>query len=291
MSTAPDPDEELHNTYIVQDESNTDELERLKIQDQFLTIGMGGVLPEVPEPEKFRSVLDIGCGTGNWLVEVAKAYPAISRLVGVDASERMVTYARAQAEAEQVGDRVEFLVMDVLHKLDFPAASFDLVNQRLGASYLRTWDWPELLHEYQRVLHPGGMVRITEGDIIGESSSPALRRLQQLTLDAAYNAGNFFANESNGVTSQLVRLLLHYGFMPIDTHAYLLTYRAGTPQWQRYFDNMKLAFRNLVPYLHKWTQVPADYEQLYQQALTEMQQPNFVANWTLLTALGTNPPE
>ena len=291
MPTSPDPDREQSNTYVVQDESNTDELERLKIQDQFLTIGMGGVLPEVAEPGLLRSVLDVGCGTGNWLVEVAQSYPMIPRLVGIDVSEKMVKYARSQAEAGQVSDRVEFHVMDAMRGLNFPAASFDLVNQRLGASYLRTWDWPELLHEYQHVLRPGGIVRITEGDIIGESSSPALRRLQELTLDAAYNAGNFFVNEGNGVTSQLARLLRQYGFLPMKTHAYLLTYRAGTLQGQRYFDNMKLAFRNLVPYLHKWTQVPSDYEQLYQQALIEMQQPNFVVNWTLLTALGTNPSE
>jgi ubiquinone/menaquinone biosynthesis C-methylase UbiE len=275
----------------VQNESLTDELERLRIQDQFLTIGLGGVLPEVPEPGRLRSVLDIGCGTGNWLVEVAKAYPTIARLVGVDISERMVQYARTQAEVARVGDRVTFQEMDVRRMLKFPAASFDLVNQRLGASYLRTWDWPELLHEYQRVLRPGGTVRITEGDIIGESTSPALRRLQELTLDAAYNAGNFFTHQGNGVTSQLARLLHQYGFVPIKTHAYRLTYRPGTPQGQRYFENMKLAFRNLVPYFQKWTQLPPDYEQLYQQALVEMQQPDFEVNWTLLTALGTNPPE
>ena len=290
MSTSPDPEQVPHSTYVVQDESNTNELERLKIQDQSLTIGMGGVLPEPPDPGRFQSVLDVGCGTGNWLIEVAKTYPTIPRLIGIDVSEKMVNYARSQAAVEQVGDRVEFLVMDAMQKLDFPAATFDLVNQRLGASYLRTWDWPELLHEYQRVLRPGGILRITEGDIIAESTSPALKKLQQLTLDAAYNAGNFFTAESNGVTSQLTRLLRQYGFPPIQTQAYLLTYRAGTPQGQRYFENMRLAFRNLVPYLQKWTQVPADYDQIYQQALVEMQQPDFVANWTLLTALGTNPP-
>jgi hypothetical protein len=37
----------------------------------------------------------------------------------------------------------------------------------------------------------------------------------------------------------------------------------------------------------KWTAVPSDYEETYQQALKEMQQPDFVAKWTILTAWGT----
>jgi hypothetical protein len=36
--------------------------------------------------------------------------------------------------------------------------------------------------------------------------------------------------------------------------------------------------------------VPADYEQLYQQAFVEMQQPDFVARWHLLTIWGKNTP-
>jgi hypothetical protein len=35
--------------------------------------------------------------------------------------------------------------------------------------------------------------------------------------------------------------------------------------------------------------VPEDYEEIYQQALKEMQQPDFVATGTLLTVWGTKP--
>ena len=41
-------------------------------------------------------------------------------------------------------------------------------------------------------------------------------------------------------------------------------------------------------FFRKWTRVPDDYEAIYQQALEDMQQPGFVATWTLLTAWGTN---
>src|SRR5881394_1366493 len=96
------------STYFVQDRSNLDEMTRLRIQDQMLTAGMGGVLPEQDHPIRFRSVLDVGCGTGNWLIETAKTSPTMKRLVGVDISTKMLDFAREQAEAEGVSDRVEF---------------------------------------------------------------------------------------------------------------------------------------------------------------------------------------
>src|SRR5437879_915786 len=134
---------------MVQDRKNKKELTRLNMQDQMVTAGMGGVLPEQADPTVFRRVLDVGCGTGGWIMEEAQNYPEMS-LVGIDISQRMIKYARTQAQSHQVDDRVEFWVMDALGQLDFPAASFDLVNLRLGLSFLRTWDWPKLLDKLLR---------------------------------------------------------------------------------------------------------------------------------------------
>ena len=174
MSTPPtDPRREHPSTYFVQDRSNEAELNRLQIQDQMITAGMGGVLPEQPNPAIFRRVVDVGCGTGGWLIEAARTYPAMSLLVGVDVSSRMLEYARTQAEAQQVSDRVQFRAMDVLRMLEFPADYFDLVNERLGSSFLRKWDWPKLLSEFQRVHRAGILAEAAEHaarGVVGEIS-------------------------------------------------------------------------------------------------------------------------
>jgi hypothetical protein len=52
---------------------------------------------------------------------------------------------------------------------------------------------------------------------------------------------------------------------------------------------MKLGFRTLLPFLRKWSRVPDDYEEIYQQMLSEMQQPDFVASSSYLTAWGNKP--
>jgi hypothetical protein len=131
------------------------------------------------------------------------------------------------------------------------------------------------------------VVRITESDIV-ESTSPALTRLSQLTLDTVYQAGHFFTPERKGVTSELARLLQRAGFRQVQTSAFALEYRGGTADGQRFAEDMGHIFRTALPFLRKWTHVPDDYEAIYQQMLSEMQQPDFVATWGMLTVWGYN---
>ena len=193
-------------TYMVQDLSSKGELNRLALQDQMLTTGMGGVLPEQTNPTGLHRVLDAGCGTGGWLLETAKVVPTISLLIGIDFRKMIINYARAQAAANQLGDRVRFYVMDALQMSQFPSAFFDLVNQRLGMSYLRTWEWAKLLAEYQRITRPGGIIRITECSG-PESNSEALTQLHTLLIRALSQAGHLFVpDDPDGVIDKLVPL-------------------------------------------------------------------------------------
>ncbi|HLZ62713.1 MAG TPA: class I SAM-dependent methyltransferase [Ktedonosporobacter sp.] len=290
MSTPDNQRREHPSAYFVQDRSNQEEMTRLQIQDHMLTAGMGGVLSEQPDPASFQRVLDVGCGTGGWLIEVAKAYPTIKLLIGVDVSGKMVHYARAQAEAQGVSDRVEFHVMDALRMLEFPNAFFDLVNQRFGVGYLRTWEWPKLLSEYQRVSRPGKVIRITESTLGNESNSPALRRLSDLLLQTLHQAGNAFTPDADGIIGALEPMLRQHGLQNLQTRTHALHYRAGTPEGQHFYEDMRLAFRTLLPFLRRWTRVPDDYEEIYQQALREMQQPDFEVRWKLLTVWGKRGP-
>ena len=280
---------ELSSTYFVQDRRSQAERDRLHIQDAFITAGMGGVLSEQPDPSRFQRVLDVGCGTGGWLIELAKTAPQIALLIGVDISRTMVNDARGQAEISQVSDRVKFHTMDALRMLEFPDRFFYLVNQRAGASYLRTWDWLKLLQEYRRVSRPGGVIRVTEFDITPQSTSPALTQLCGLLVMALFQAGHLFAPQSQGMTSELARLLDQHGVRQIQTRTWTLDYRVGTPQWQGLVEDVRIGFRTLLPFLRTWTRVPGHYEEIYQQALAEMQQPDFTATGSLLTAWGTAP--
>ncbi len=272
--------QEHPSTYVVQDRSNQEELTRLLLQDRMITAGMGGVLPEQLDVTRFQRLLDIGCGPGGWLLDVAQQYPHLTSLIGVDISGKMIDYAREQASAQQVSDRVEFLVMDALRMLEFPDAFFDGVHMRFAHSFLRVWDWPKLLLEVRRILKPGGLLLITETTLTSTSTSPASSSLKQLLAQALTQAGHVFPE---GIIEGLPRMLRQHHFEPVRTHLLEITYHAGTPEGDLLIEDLKRIYRTAAPFLRKWVRLPENYEELYQHMLQEVRAPDFVVQWPLIT--------
>lgn len=283
--------DEYQGTYVVLNRNSQEELRRLAIQDQMITTAMRGVLPEQSHPETLRRVLDIGCGPGNWLIEAAKTYPEIEKLIGIDVSRPMIKYAREQASVQRVAERVEFHVMDALLVLEFPYNFFDLINLRFGVSFLRTWDWTKLLSEMQRVSLPGGVIRITDANLINRSNSPALTQHFESWIHVLFRAGHLFEEQADGLTAHLPELLTRHGIQQVQARDYALQFRAGTPEGLAYAEDMQYAFRTGRPFLERRGGLPKDHETVYQQALTEMHRPDFCATMNLLTVWGNTPGE
>lgn len=286
MPTPPHSSNENPNTYFIENRFSKEELSRLVAQEQIVTASMGGVLVEQANPGAFRRVLDVACGPGGWLRSVAQEYPAISQLIGVDISSRMIEYAREQATFEQLSPRVEFRVMDVQQALEFPDGYFDLVNQRLATSFLRTWDWPKLLGEFMRVTRPGGIIRLTESGASPEASSPAMMRGLDLLVEAFYQSGHLFSQDRMSVPNELPKLLSRYGLQNVQTRDYLVKFTTSTPEGSVAAET---ANRSMIPFVRKWAHLPDDYDEMSRQAAREAQQPDFVMTWRFRTIWGTVP--
>jgi ubiquinone/menaquinone biosynthesis C-methylase UbiE len=262
-----------------------EEIKTLQIQDQLATVALGGVLPEQPNLHAFKHMLDIGCGTGNWLLEAAQTYPTATHLTGIDASARLIASAQAQAQAHHMSDRVQFRQMNALGFLDFPKASFDLVNLRFGASFLRTWEWNDLLQNCKRILRSGGVMRITESDLV-ESSSALVSRREDLVLQAFYQAGHYFAPQKDGLTRELAPLLHQAGFHTIQTRVHTLSYQNGHVERQLASKYLDQGFEALRPFLEKWIKIPKNQEEDSRHLRDEMQQPDFTARVHVHTVWG-----
>ena len=93
------------------------------------------------------TVLEIGCGTGRNLVQVARAYPT-ARLYGLDISEAMLSTARANIRRAGLSDRVTLTQADAT---DFDAlALFGKVQfDRVFFSYTLSMipDWKAALRQ------------------------------------------------------------------------------------------------------------------------------------------------
>lgn len=273
---------ELPSTYIVLNRPNEEELIRLTIQDRLLNTLMGGVLPEQTDTDAFHDVLDIASGSGGWVIQAAQTYPTMS-LVGVDISKQMVTYANKQATQQHVTDRVMFRVMDALHILDFPTASFDLTNMRLVSSFVRTWEWPKVMTEVLRVTRPGGVLRITDTLSFDAHNSPALMQFVQWIEQAMTNASYRFEDKKPTIIEHIITLLTQFHCSQVQTKSIDLEYRAQTPEWQEFYEYVRHSIRTLRPFLRHRGFAPKEYDAVCQQALNEMKHPDTYATWRLQT--------
>jgi ubiquinone/menaquinone biosynthesis C-methylase UbiE len=277
------------NSYVVQ---NVDERERQRatIQDALLTLSMGGVLPEQDDPTSFSTVLDVGCATGGWLLEAAKTYPGMTRLVGIDDNPQMIEDACTRAEAAQVADRVSFMVADAQKPLPFPDETFDLVNLRFTSTFVHTYDWQRLIRDWLRVTRIGGVVRITESEVIPQSNSPALSQLYTMLMNSLFVNNHLFTQESGGLINSLEKVFTDPLLRVNDahTHAFTLEYWGGTPEAAAFAEEVRLAFQVLRPFIEQFGS-GENYELIYQQALKEIQQPDFHVTSQFLTVWGHKP--
>jgi tRNA G46 methylase TrmB len=77
---------------------------RLLLQDRIFNEGIGAAV-FFPSQEKKRSnlhrVLDIGCGPGGWVIDLARQLPQTT-VIGIDSSPTMITYANGLAQLYQL---------------------------------------------------------------------------------------------------------------------------------------------------------------------------------------------
>jgi 2-polyprenyl-3-methyl-5-hydroxy-6-metoxy-1,4-benzoquinol methylase len=80
---------------------------------------------ERSQPIVGRTVLDLGCGSGRYVVALAEA--GASRVLGIDIAPRMLELARELAAEHGVADRCEFQLTDVLGLDAGAGPGFDVV--------------------------------------------------------------------------------------------------------------------------------------------------------------------
>lgn len=107
------------------------------------------------------TVLDLGCGPANQLVQVARLNPD-ARFIGVDASPAMLALARETLARCDVGN-VTLREAQMQALADIPDASVDAVISTMSLHHLT--DFAALaatLAEVKRVLRPGGGVYLVD---------------------------------------------------------------------------------------------------------------------------------
>ena len=283
MSNNPPPRED---TYVIDPESGA-EMARLIEQDRQVTRHLGGLFPLEMDPSTLHQVIDLACGPGSWVLDVAFAFPDIE-LIGVDICKTMIENARAFARVQHLENAL-FLVMDVLKPLDFEDNSFDMVNARFLTGFMSPGDWAALLQECRRILRPGGILRLLEAEDFGITNSPAIEKFTQLSISAGrHQKRTFFsAGRFGGTGAMLGRLLRQNGFQDIRQPAYIIDWSADMQAFYPMQENVKIVLQLLRPFLLQTQILQAEqFEALYEQALVEMNNSDFVATMLYMSAWG-----
>src|SRR5579864_7111432 len=230
------------NSYILDQESAA-EMARLLTLDLVVSKHMGGQFPQDIDLSAIHTILDIASGPGGWVQEVAFTYPD-KQVVGIDISQTMLSYARAQAALQGLKN-ASFLFMDATAPLQFLDASFDMVNTRFLLSFLWKEAWPKLIAECMRVTRPGGIIRLTESDTAGGiTNSVALEKITQILVKAGYRTGRSFYPSEDGhhgaITPMLRPFLEEGGYHNIHQMPYMIDYSANTPEHAALSKNLQV---------------------------------------------------
>jgi ubiquinone/menaquinone biosynthesis C-methylase UbiE len=274
------------NVYFVDHESAA-EMARLLTQDRMLTKGLEDLFPPTFDTASAHSILDLGCGPGGWVQEVAFAYPQLE-VTGMDISESMIAYAAMQADVQGL-ENAHFTVGDLLEPLNFPDASFDLVNARLIA-FLPKEAWPRLMQECRRILKPGGTICLTEMEWI--TNSAACEKLYSLFTRSLHLAGQGFSPDGRliGITPMLGSFLQEAGFQNSYLASHVLDFSYGTPAYESIYENWKTLYKSLQPFfLSMGVATQEEADEAYQQMHVEMFLETFRGLIFMVSAVGQQP--
>ena len=273
--------QEQNKTYAMDQESSA-EMSRLQRQGAAITQAMGGLLTEISDLSQVQRILDVACGPGDWAYQLALSYPQLD-VVGIDISHRMISYANSRKLPNTT-----YLVMDILQPLSFPDESFDVINARLLQAVVPKKAWIPFLKECQRILKPGGIIRLTEQEL-ALSNSLAGETFGGLTNKAFYMSGQGFSPNGNDVciTAVLTSLLRDVGYSNVQQKAFVLDGSAEAPFHEDFRENGRLGGLLIQPFLIKLgLATEKELLDLYQQAQQDMRSPDFRAIWFFLTAWG-----
>jgi SAM-dependent methyltransferase len=192
-----------------------------RIQRSLGEIGELTLAAAAPRPGEH--VIDVGCGTGGTTAALAEAVGLGGHVLGVDISETLIDYARAQHGGQARAHRVEnatFVVGDAATH-PFKERGYDLVFSRFGVMFFA--DPVSAFRNIHRALKPAGRLVFVAwrtpqenpwGTLPARAAQPFLPPLPR---PGPEDPGQF----SFGDRARVERILRHSGFAspriePID---------------------------------------------------------------------------
>jgi SAM-dependent methyltransferase len=226
-----------------------------------------------------RDILDVGCGTGRWAMEMAQQFPS-ARVIGVD----VTSGASGGQPAQPQPANWSFTPANVLEGLPFPDNSFDFVHQRLLVAAIPAERWPQVVAELARVTRPGGWVELVEAESRLPNAGPGLQASMKWASGFAARRGIDPAS-----ASQVGAFLTQAGLAHVNMRTVALPVgdRAGRIGIMAKTDLLAgmTALRGIVISMGLVSE--SEFDTIYQQAQAELSSGRIV--WPFYIAYGQKP--
>jgi demethylmenaquinone methyltransferase/2-methoxy-6-polyprenyl-1,4-benzoquinol methylase len=167
-------------------------------------------------------VLDLGCGTGDLALNIARLAKTAPEITGLDYSQPMLEIAQRKAEKNGVSGKVKFLHGEAT-KIPFPDGYFDCVGISFAFRNLTYLNPLRELHlaEVRRVLKSGGKYVILESSQPGNS---LIRTFFHLYLRTFVGPAGMLLSREKGAYRYLTQSVAYY-YSPPEIREMVL--RAG----------------------------------------------------------------
>ncbi len=162
-----------------------------------------------------KQVLEVGCGVGYDVFNLARMVGSEGHVTGVDASVALLSKARENAA---MGSLPCSLVHASIESLPFVDNSFDAC--RIDRVLIHVPDPAQALEEVLRVLRPGGVLVVLEGDL---DSLTIAHPDQELTHVMTSLWSSFYLHGHIG--KELSSFVQSVGFVEVVSEEYKLEFR------------------------------------------------------------------
>ncbi|KAI9029644.1 S-adenosyl-L-methionine-dependent methyltransferase [Phycomyces nitens] len=224
--------------------------------------------------EKGSEILDVGCGPGTWIMDVATDYPAC-QCTGIDMSEVFPNIIRPS--------NVSFHSGNVLERMPFEDNTFDFVNMRLFILALRKEEWHKVLKEIFRVLKPGGYIQSTECSMLDVGNEFVLH-VGKAIIEEMVDRG-----QEPGILYVFPELMENANFQEVTQDKRIAHLSQPDHINREFLWDMINIFKSAQPFLSKKLGIPEEnYPGFLQQAYKECQK-SPGAEWVLGITVGQKP--
>jgi len=231
--------------------------------------------PDVEEQD--WHLLDLACGTGDWLFDAAFELPA-SMVIGIDPNVKNIDYAHAQARV-RLRHNISCELMDLKGPLTLPRASFDLIYGHFLSAWLTEDEWLPLLTQCRSLLRPNGVLRLVEATA-GHCSSSACEQLSSWYEQALVLAG--VRPTLGKLNLNMQDLLSQAGYQQITEQVEILDFSVGCVAYHTMQKVILTFFALVQPFVVRSGLVTEKmFEELYWLMYCELNSDDFSGCWHL----------